>query len=774
MAERYENDQLPDGEAGEDQAPAAKSSKAWLKIIDDAERVLETYQAKCDSIDKLYADLERLANVARDREMQLFWANVCVLGPSVYSRPPVPVVVPRFKDRRPVPRLASELLERTTIVSFDTQDIDQLMRLVRDDLTISGRGVPWVRYEAKGSGKDFKESVCVEHKDRRDFVHDMQRKWGDVDWVAGKSWMTRGEMRSRFKKTSGDAYKSATYAKRKDAEDADDGRLKAGVWELWCKSQNKVVWVADGCEVLLDQGEPHLKLEGFFPCPRPAFGTLQRRTLIPVPDFLFYKDQIEEINELTARIGALCDALKVKGFYPSGAGDLSDAIEAAVKEATDNQLLVPVSNWAMVGNGGVKDMIVWLPIDQVAAVLKEVIALRKELMDDVYQITGLSDIMRGETDASETATAQQLKSNYGSVRIRDRRDEMVRIARDIVRIAAEIMAENFQPQTMLDMSQLEIPTNAQVAQQIQPLAMQAQRLERELADAGRDPETQRLAQQNPQQAQQIIGQAKQQLQGLQGQIEKIKQTVTLEQVLGLLREQRIRPFVLDIETDSTIAPDENAQKQRATEFVTAIGGFMKEALPLVQTVPQAAGMAAETLKFMASQFRAGRPLEQAIDDFADQLAQMASQPKPPSPDQVKAQADAAKTQADAQAKQLKAKTDAETAAAKNQERQAGAQKIAAEAEARLLEARAKAADADQDRHIRAREAEQAAADRQADRAGKLAVNDKQLQLMDAKRLDEAAAHAQAMEKGALELELLGAKIEQAKNPPKPAAQPGAN
>ncbi len=231
--------------------------------------------------------------------------------------------------------------------------------------------------------------------------------------------------------------------------------------------------------------------------------------------------------------------------------------------------------------------------------------------------------MRGETDASETATAQQLKSNYGSVRIRDRRDEMVRIARDIVRIAAEIMAENFQPQTLLEMSQLEIATNAQVAQQDPALAMQAQRLERELAEAGRDPETQRLAQQNPQQAQQIIGQAKQQLQGLQGQIEKIKQTVTLEQVLALLREQRIRPFVLDIETDSTIAPDENAQKQRATEFVTAIGGFMKEALPLVQTVPQAAGMAAETLKFMASQFRAGRPLEQAIDDFADQLAQMA-------------------------------------------------------------------------------------------------------------------------------------------------------
>ncbi len=161
MAERYENDQLPDGEAGEDQAPAAKSAKAWLKMIDDAERVLETYQAKCDSIDKLYADLERLANVARDREMQLFWANVCVLGPSVYSRPPVPLVVPRFKDRRPVPRLYSELLERITIVSFETQIFDQLMRLVRDDLDDQRprRPVGSLRGEREGQATSRKASA---------------------------------------------------------------------------------------------------------------------------------------------------------------------------------------------------------------------------------------------------------------------------------------------------------------------------------------------------------------------------------------------------------------------------------------------------------------------------------------------------------------------------------------------------------------------------------------------------------------------------------------
>jgi hypothetical protein len=162
--------------------------------------------------------------------------------------------------------------------------------------------------------------------------------------------------------------------------------------------------------------------------------------------------------------------------------------------------------------------------------------------------------------------------------------------------------------------------------------------------------------------------------------------------MTLLREQRVRPFVLDIETDSTIAPDENAQKQRATEFITAVGGVMKEALPLVQQCRRPRPVIAEVLKYTASQFRAGRQMEGVIDEFADKMAAMASQPKPPDPKQAEA---AAKQQQAA----LKAKTDAETAQAKNAERMANAQKVAAEAHAKAIEAETKAADAKAEREI---------------------------------------------------------------------------
>ena len=693
-----------------------KSSKPYLDAIKESEKAFEQYNDKADNIDKLYADLARLANGTRDRQFQMFWANVEVLKPSIYSRPPVPVVVPRFKDRRPVPRAASEILERACIVGFELEDIDQVMRMIRDDLAIQARGVPWVRYEVK----DGQQRACVEHTDRRDFLHELQRYWKDVGWVAKRSWLTTDQMKDRFKRDSGDAYLDAEYTVRKDDKQngAADSESKAGVWEIWDKNEGKVIWVTPGVDVVLDRDEPDMKLEGFFPCPKPAYGTTQRRSLIPVPDMLFYKDQLEEINELTARIAALSEAVKVRGFYPAGSGEIGDAIESAIKRNDNNQIMIPISNWAAFGNTGAKDMIVWLPIDVIANTITGLVALRKELIDDVYQITGLSDIMRGSTEASETATAQQLKSQYGSVRIRDRQAELVRVARDIARIVAEIMAENFSPKTLLDMSQYEIKTDAEVAAEAeQAIASAQQQAQQALAN----PEMVAQAQQNPQAAQQMLDQLKQQT---EAQVDKINKQPTIEKVMGLLREQRLRPFVLDIETDSTIQPNEDAAKQRATEFVTAVGGFMNQAAAIVQIVPQSAPLMSDTLKYVASQFRAGRELEGSIEEFADAMKAMAGQPKPPDPAQIKAESDAKAADADAQVKvaDAQAKQQETVAKAQDQQHQAAMQEI--------------------------------------ERNAKLSEADAKLRLMDAQGAQAAEKHTQEMEKGALEIVLLNTKIHQ--------------
>ena len=664
-----------------------KSAGAWLAQIKDAEKAFEDYQDRADNIDRLYSDLSRLAASDRDRQFQLFWANVQVLGPSIYSRPPVPVVVPKFKDRRPLYRTASELLERSTVVGFDMTDIDGVMKGIRDDLTIQARGVAWVRYESEGGDK-----VCIEHKDRKDFLHEPSRNWAEVGWVAAAAYLSKAKMEKRFGKEKA---AKATYIVQKDDKEngAADNRIKAKVWEIWSKDEDQVIWVTEGCDELLEEGRPHLKLEGFYPCPKPAYGTLQRRSLVPVPDIVYYRDQLEEVNQLTARIHALADALKVRGFYPAGQSDIGDAVEAAVKSMDDRRVLVPVSNWAAFGstNG---DPIIWLPIDQIAQVVTSLVELRKQLINDVYEIVGLSDIMRGSTEASETATAQQLKSQYGSVRIRDKQAELVRIARDLARIAAEIMAENFDKKTLLDMSQMQIPTDAEISKQIEGIRKQAQQtIEQQIQQAQQNPQLMQQAQANPQQAQHVIDQAKQQIMGqAQAQIEKAKETVTIEQVIEFLHDQKLRPFVLDIETDSTIQPDEDAEKQRRTEFVTAIGQFMQEFGPVVQAQPKAAPFVAELLKFAAAPYRAGRDLENSIEEFAEQISQTAGQQQP-SPEAEAAKAQAEATQAAAQAKQQESQAKIAQMAAETQHatelHQANMQVKAVEVQGKQAEAQAR-------------------------------------------------------------------------------------
>lgn len=731
-------------ESDKDFEPEAEpeSSAAWLNLIKDAEKAFSDYQSKADGIDKLYADLSRLADTSRDRKFQLFWANVQVLAPSIYAHPPVPVVVPKFKDRRPLFRVSSELLERSCVTAFDLADINAVMMLLRDDLAVIGRGSAWVRYETKEKSDTPTERIVIEHIDRKDFLHDPARKWQDVDWVARRAYLTRVEMKERF----GDVWAKASYeVQRKEREKgAANSQQKAAVWEIWCKSEDRVVWVTEGVEELLDEDKPHLKLEGFFPCPQPAYATVQRGSLVPVPDMLFYKDQLEELDQLTGRIHALSDALRVRGFYQAGAGEIGDAIETALKVTDDRQVMVPVSNWAAFGTGGAKDTIVWLPIEAIAATVQGLVELRRQIIDDVYQIMGLSDIMRGSTEKDETATAQQIKAQFGSVRIRDKQAELVRIARDLVKIGAEIMAENFSPKTLLEMSQLEIPTEADIAQQVEEVTTKAQeRFKQQVEQALSNPEISQQAQANPEQAQQMAGQLQQQIVGqAQQEIEKLRQRPTIEAVMKFLRDQKIRPFVLDIETDSTIQPDEDAEKQRRAEFLTALGGTMQQLAGLVQMEPSAAGFAAEVLKFAVAPFRAGRDLEGAIEEFADQMKQRASNPPPnPEAERAKAEAEAEgrrmqaemqmkmqelqarlqiereKVKADMQAKQFDAQIKQQENAAKlhqidaqmRRDEQKGAlevQKLQMEIEAKAAELQMKAEGAQIDAAIRQQEAAQ--------------------------------------------------------------------
>jgi hypothetical protein len=322
--------------------------------------------------------------------------------------------------------------------------------------------------------RDGLEVPSAVHVDRKDFRCDRARYWHEVTWVAKQAWLTKAQVKARFKAVPESMVFSEDKPERRD-ENKDKGPSKASIWEIWDKTTRKLYFVSEGVKDIIETAEPPLDLADFFPCPRPAFSTLQRGTLTPVPDAVYYRDQLEEINELTARIGGLQKALRLKGFYPAGNDGLGQAVENVMRRADNEAILVPVSSFAMTGQGKAADAVMWLPLDMVATTLQACVELRRQHIEDVYEITGISDIMRGNTDAQETLGAQELKSQFGAVRVKERQAELVRVARDVIRMKAEVMAEIVPIEDLLTMAQVDdLPTQAALQQQAQQIQMQAQ------------------------------------------------------------------------------------------------------------------------------------------------------------------------------------------------------------------------------------------------------------------------------------------------------------
>ena len=653
-----------------------KSSRLVLDALFDAKKTFERWHAACNIIDEIYSH-RRTLNLGyenyfhwRDGELDLFWSSFEIMKPAIYTRPPVPVVTSRFKDRDLVKDKTAELLERVASTTFCMSNINQVMELVRDDLLFTGRGSMWLTYE---NHERNGQCVHIEHLDRFDFIHEPTRKWCEVGWVARRAWMTQEELRDRFEPTSGNAWESVNITKghndRNDRYDFDSlyDKGKGGVWEVWHRSDNMVYWVSENVQVFLDSDKPHLDLCGFFPCPRPAYGTLARRSLIPIPDYERYSDHFNKINKLTARIYLLLDRVQMKGLIPAG-GDVADAISEMI-HSRDDELLIPVPQAAMMENGG--QIVAWFPLQEITTAIQNLIQARSQLIDDFYQLSGISDIMRGATEAQETLGAQQLKGQYGSVRVRCKIDELQRVAADSIEIASEIISEKFSQDTLLAMSQMKISTRSEIDKQIKQLEKASkQELDSLQTETKKYLEENQIPDEAIEQVKTGFQEAQQKiLQKYNTQIQQAQMSVSIDEIMKLLRDGNNRPFTFEIASDSTILTDEASEKQSRAEFLQTFAGASQTLQALVQTGESGAALAGGMLSFVLAPYRVGRELDSLIDSFIDDTKNMAAAPSQDSgegaaqaqlaqaqnqlaeAEMAKAQAQMAKVQADAQLQQ---------------------------------------------------------------------------------------------------------------------------
>jgi hypothetical protein len=605
--------------------------RLWLEAIHLARKTEEVWVKKATEAVERYRDEKE----RRGRRFNVLFANTQTVLPAIYNSTPTPDIRRRFGDDDPIGKIVSQVLERAVSYLADEYDFDHAMRAACWDMEVAGRGAVRVRYDptltVDGDEEQITdEAVTCEYVAWRDFIRGPGRRWSEVPWVAFEHRLTREELRERFGAIGGTMPLDFVMdgAKKDDPRDVPEVFKRGTVYEVWNKAKREVLFVAQSVpEKVLQRTPDPLALKQFFPVPRPLYSILDTGSLVPLVPYELYRDQAEELDRVTARITALINMVKWRGLRAADLGEL-----ARLAEAEDGDFL-PVQDWQQfagaTGGGGLEKALWLAPIDVLVGVIQQLVAHREEIKRVIYEITGLSDILRGASEANETATAQRLKSQWGSLRIEDRQAEVQRFARDLIRLKAEIVAEKFQPQTLAAMTGTELPT-AEMKAQAQQAVMMAQQ-----------------AQQEPPPG-----------------VAEMLQTPSWDDVIQVMRSDAMRSYRVDIETDSTIQADVARAQENAARFVEGFGAFVQAVGPAVQAQVMPLDVVADLLTGFARNFKLGRQAEDALDRLKNQPPPQ--QPDPAAGEQARMQAEEQRAQMEAQMRQAEMQQKAQIEQAKLQ------------------------------------------------------------------------------------------------------------
>lgn len=589
----------------------------WQGELERAKKRFRTFWENGDQVVDAYRLQKADGNDALNKDKyNILYSSTETIRPNLYAQTPKPRVALRNKDlATDTARAAAMLLEGCLAYLQQEEDFDDIMSSAVEDYMLPGMGAGWVRYEAtfgdmtddKGApvmqddGKTqqqelLDEMVKIEYVYWQDFLCGVSRVWKDTPWVARRLWLNKDDAAKRFGKEKAD---QLTYATREHGgREMDAPTETAEAWEIWDKTTKTVYWYGQGLAELLDEKPDPLKLKNFFPCPRPLRAISNTRTFVPRALYSQYKSQAETLNVQTKRIRLLSEALRVVGMYDGSQPKLADVLNP-----TSGNRMIAVDSWATFAqNQGLTGSVVWLPIDAVVKTLNELLSAREICKQEIYEITGFSDITRGVSKASETLGAQNLKSDWAGARVKKMQAEVQRFARDLLALAGELVAEHCEPATIAMFSGLPIPDPTQVQQ---------------------DP-------------------------SLQAKVQ------TFKAACAMIRDEIRRVATIDIETDSTLLADDQAERDDRTKFLAAAGAFLQQAVPAMESTPELGPLLGAMLMFVVRTFPTSRPIEDEFEKVQTAMSARMNDPSQQDKNGTKAKiaADQAKAQLDAQNKQL--------------------------------------------------------------------------------------------------------------------------
>lgn len=636
---------------------ALTRDRAWRKV---GREIIELYEAEKDN----------------DSSFNVLYSNTETLAPAVYNALPRPYVTARNKDdQTPLAKAVATTIQRALTYVLDSPSAEypsfhECMNAAVLSALLPGRGVTRFKYEAEIKESEKGEDPAADKEpaeqnvgDTHDSTEPMKveaptgevvsecvygqpviwdevvvgpaKRWEDVPWVAYMHKMTRADVKENFEgfdakllkytvgvrsTLEGSEEDAPTKAEKDEEESREAG--EAEVWEIWHKTTRKVIFFSpEYKEGLIKEMEVPLKLSGFFNQPPPLQFLARVRGTTPKALYQLYRTQARELNRINLRINKIVDALKVRGFYDGRLKGLESLLKA------DDNVLLPgdLANQIFTEGSGVDKLIWMMPLEKLVAALQVLYTAREQCKQVIYEITGISDILRGASVASETATAQNIKNQWGTLRLKRAQAIVQEYVRASLRLITEIIGANFSEETLAKITGLQYATKGEL-EQAQQVLQAAQVMAQQAQMTGQQPQP------NPQMAQQLQ------------QAQAVMQKVKWSDVVGVLRDGVLRGYLVDIETNSTIDVEATEDQKNISEMLGGLAQLVQSLGPLTQSgqMPPAAFKA--ILLTVARRFKFGREVEEQLASMADQLPQQGQDPK--------AQADAQKAQAETKKMQL--------------------------------------------------------------------------------------------------------------------------
>lgn len=613
----------------------------------------------------------------RKNSYNCLYANTSIIFPYVYNTVPNPDIRRRYDKGDPIGKCVSEILSRAVEFNNDTTNFDRQVRMSVLDMLICARGLTRVRYvpnmvqvgdvdqtgeedeetnlahEAQ-EGESFEEleweTAPIEHVQWDEYLHGPGRTWDAIPWLAFKHCLTREELCARFGDAIGNQVPLDSGLPVDDQKKYQDDQTfnlfrTATVWEIWDKEARCVHWINTGYRdrPLKTEEDPY-GFDGFFPCPEPLIAIVDSDLQSPVSLFEQYEQQADELDRISGRINRITNAIKARGIYDPSMGDQV----AQLFRGEDNDLIAADQNIRMLQDAGGIDKFIWFaPLDKMMQVVQGLYAAREQCKGVIYELSGISDIMRGSSDSQETLGAQNLKIAMGKGRVSDMQRNVQRYIRDLLRLQVQVISQRFDVETLKVMTQEKYPTNAEVMAQIAPVLAQMQQAKTTAM---------------------LTGQPMPQLPPLP------PKPTTWEDIDAVLKSDEMRTFKIDVETDSTIA----ATQQEDVEAFVSTMGLLSDTIAKLWPMVQQGVLPFEAAKEMAMMVARKSKFGNAMEDVLDQMkAPEPQQPPELQKAQAQAQADMQKhqatlqanaqahqqdIQADMQMAQFKAQMDQQTAA----------------------------------------------------------------------------------------------------------------